>query len=79
MKLPFLSFTLSVQPPIQWLSGALSLGLKRPGREAGHSPPSTAEVKEYALMAWCLVKAQDNFFTFCYPFLVEYISGNMRS
>jgi hypothetical protein len=33
-------------PPIQWVSGALSLGLKRPGREADHSPPSTAEVKE---------------------------------
>jgi hypothetical protein len=26
--------------------GALSLGVKRPGREAGHSPPSSAEVKE---------------------------------
>jgi hypothetical protein len=27
-------------------TGALSLGLKRPGREADHSPPSSAEVKE---------------------------------
>jgi len=26
--------------------GALSLGLKRPGREADHSPPSSAEVIE---------------------------------
>jgi hypothetical protein len=34
------------QPPIQWVPGALSQGLKRPGREADHSPPSTAEVKE---------------------------------
>jgi hypothetical protein len=34
------------QPPIQWVPGALSLGVKRPGREAGHSPPSSAEVKE---------------------------------
>jgi hypothetical protein len=34
------------QPPIQWLLGALSLGIKRPGREADHSPPSSAEVKE---------------------------------
>jgi hypothetical protein len=24
-------------PPIQWVSGALSLGVKRPGREADHS------------------------------------------
>jgi hypothetical protein len=34
------------QPPIQWVLGALSLGIKRPGREADHSPPSSAEVKE---------------------------------
>jgi hypothetical protein len=34
------------QPPIQWLTGALSLGVKRPGREADHSPLSSAEVKE---------------------------------
>jgi hypothetical protein len=34
------------QPPIQWVPGALSLGLKRQGREADHSPPSSAEVKE---------------------------------
>jgi hypothetical protein len=27
------------QPPIQWVPGALSLGVKRPGREADHSPP----------------------------------------
>jgi hypothetical protein len=27
------------QPPIQWVPGALSLGKKRPGWEAGHSPP----------------------------------------
>jgi hypothetical protein len=29
-----------IQPPIQWV-----LGVKRPGREADHSPPSSAEVK----------------------------------
>jgi hypothetical protein len=34
------------QPPIQWVPGALSLGVKRPGREADYSPPSSAEVKE---------------------------------
>jgi hypothetical protein len=34
------------QPPIQWVQGALSLGVKRPGREADHSPPSSTEVKE---------------------------------
>jgi hypothetical protein len=34
-------------PPIQWVTGALSLGVKRPGHEADHSPPSSTEVKEY--------------------------------
>jgi hypothetical protein len=63
------------QPPIQWVSGALSLRVKQLGCEADHSPPSSAEVKEcmelylhfpqYAFMAWCLVKHRDNFtFTF---------------
>jgi hypothetical protein len=33
------------KPPIQWVSGALTLGIKRSGREADHSPPSSAEVK----------------------------------
>jgi hypothetical protein len=31
--------------PIQWVPSALSLGVKRPGPEAHHSPPSSAEVK----------------------------------
>jgi hypothetical protein len=62
------------QPPIQWVPGALSLGVKWPGREADHSPPSSVGVKnarsytsisQYAFMAWCLVKHRDNFtFTF---------------
>jgi hypothetical protein len=34
------------QPPIQWVPGTLSLGVKRPGRETIHSPPSSDEVKE---------------------------------
>jgi hypothetical protein len=33
-----------IQPPIQWVPGALSLGVNRPGREANNSPPSSAEV-----------------------------------
>jgi hypothetical protein len=69
----------STQPLIQWVPRALSLGVKRPGHEAGHSAPSSAEVKnawsytstpQYALMACCLVKHRDNFtFTF-YKMLV---------
>jgi hypothetical protein len=57
------------QSPIQWVPEALSLGMKQPGREADHSPPSSAEDKnawsytpllQYAFMAWCSVKAQDS-------------------
>jgi hypothetical protein len=33
-------------PPVQGVLGALSTGVKLPGREADHSPPSSAEVKE---------------------------------
>jgi hypothetical protein len=55
------------QPPLRWAAGALSLGVKRSEREADHSPPSIAEVKnawsytstpQYAFMAWCSIKAQ---------------------
>jgi len=34
-----------IQLPIQWVPGDLSLGAKRPGPEAGHSPPSSADVR----------------------------------
>jgi len=33
------------QLPIQWVRGTLSLGLKRPGHEADHSPPSSVQRK----------------------------------
>jgi hypothetical protein len=33
------------QPPTKWLPRALSPRVKRPGNEADHSPPSSAEVK----------------------------------
>jgi hypothetical protein len=55
------------QPPIQWVPGALSLGVNQPGREVDHLPPSSAEVKivwsytstsQYAFMAWCPVKGE---------------------
>jgi hypothetical protein len=48
-------FSLSPRPERLWgppsllhngYQGALSLGVKRPGRKADHSPPSSAEVKE---------------------------------
>jgi hypothetical protein len=34
------------QPPIQWVPGALSPGVKRQGREADHSPLTNAEVNK---------------------------------
>jgi hypothetical protein len=71
------------QPPIQWVPRALSLGIKRPGREADHSPPSSAEVKDgwsytaipqYVFMAWCLVKHKENFtFQTSYNLLQQFI------
>jgi len=58
-------FTTTTQPPIQLIPGALSLGVKRPGREADHLSPPSAEVKNawsytstptYVFIAWCLIK-----------------------
>jgi hypothetical protein len=52
------------QLPIQWVPGALSSGVKRQGREADRSPPTSAEVKKtwiytstppYAFIAKCLI------------------------
>jgi len=31
------------QPPIQWVPGPISLRIKRPGNEADHSSPPSAE------------------------------------
>jgi hypothetical protein len=69
------------QPPIQWVPGALSLGVKRLGREADHSSPCSADFKnawsytstlQYVFMVWCLVKHRDNFtFTFLMRFTSE--------
>jgi hypothetical protein len=70
---PALGFT---QPLTQCVPGALSLGVKWPGREADHSPPSSAEVKnewsytstpQYAFVAWCSVKAQGQLYLYPIP------------
>jgi hypothetical protein len=73
---PFLFATASrpvlgpTQPLIQCVPGALSPGVKRTGREADHSPPSSAEIKNawsyispppHVFMAWHLVKHRNNF------------------
>jgi hypothetical protein len=53
------------QPPIEGVSGALSLRVKQLGHEADHLPPSSAEVKnvwsytstpQYAFIVLCPVK-----------------------
>jgi hypothetical protein len=77
------------QPPIQQASGALSLGVKRPGRETDHSPPSSTEVRnawrytstpQYVFMAWCLVKHRDNFtFTFTEWFFSAFWRWDMNT
>jgi hypothetical protein len=36
----------STQPPIQWLPGVPSPGVKRQGSEVDNSPPASAEVKK---------------------------------
>jgi hypothetical protein len=52
------------------MGNGFSPGVKQPGREADHSSPSGAEIKErvalylhpqYVFMAWRLVKHRDNF------------------
>jgi hypothetical protein len=37
-----------IKPPIQWVLGAVSTGVKRPGREADHSSPYRADIKNGA-------------------------------
>jgi len=58
----------ATQVSIQWVPR-----VRRPGHEADHSHPSSAEVKnawsytaapQYVFMVWCLVKHRDNFTTF---------------
>jgi len=62
------------QPPIHWVTGALSLGVKRLGRK--HSPPSSAKVKNalgytstspYAFKEWYSVKKHRDNFIFTLP------------
>jgi hypothetical protein len=34
-----------IAPPLQWVSGVFSLGVKGLKNVSGHSPPSSAEIK----------------------------------
>jgi len=71
----------STQPPVLWVPGALSLRIKWQGREADHSPLSSAGVKNawsytsiHPICLHCMVlclKHRDNFtFTFTFIFYV---------
>jgi hypothetical protein len=55
------------QPPIQWLSRTLSLGVKRPGRGAAHSPPTSAEVMK--MWSYTSTPPYRHNFTFLFFFL----------
>jgi hypothetical protein len=63
-SMSFRPFLESTKLPIQWVRGALSLGVKRPGREAEHSTPASAEVKKIWIYTstppYALVKHRDN-------------------
>jgi len=53
------------RPPVHWVPGAVSPGVKLPGHEADHSAPCSAEVEkawsynstpQHVFTAWCLIK-----------------------
>jgi hypothetical protein len=65
------------QAPVQSLSEALSPSLKRPGREADHSLPSSADIKNtwsytstpsYAFMVGCLVNKAQGLISFAFVY-----------
>jgi hypothetical protein len=69
------------QPSILWVPGVFSLGVKRLGREADHSPPSSAEVKKawnytstspvrLYVVVFSYEKRRDNF-TFILPYIIS--------
>jgi hypothetical protein len=60
----------STQPPVQWVPGALSPGVRQPVCKADHLPVFSAELKNvwsytsissYLIMVRCLVKQRENF------------------
>jgi hypothetical protein len=73
------------QPPIQWIQGALSLGVKQPDHEDDHSPPSSAKAKnawsytstpQYTFMAWCSVKKEELYLSFTFSLVTCKKRGN---
>jgi len=76
------------QPPIQWVPGALSLGVKWPGREAIthlHLMPRSRmrgaipQLPQYAFMAWCSFKTQGQLYLYltCYRSASDFRGAQM--
>jgi hypothetical protein len=75
------------QHPIQWVPGTLSVGVKRPRREADHSVLSSAEFKQWVELylhspntpQWCgaQLKHRDNF-TLPLPSTILILSSHLR-
>jgi hypothetical protein len=66
---------------------ALSTGVKRPGREVGHSLPTSAEVKKtwiytstlpYIFLAWRLAKHRDKFTLLISPVFMKGLADMQR-
>jgi hypothetical protein len=76
----------STQLPIQWVPGALSLGVERPGCEADHSPPPIVEVENawsctsnsHNTPSWCGAqfkrKAHGQLYLYLYLYLYHFTS-----
>jgi hypothetical protein len=70
------------------VAGGNSLGVKRPGREADHSPPSSTEVKNGGaipplphISSWCsaeLIKHRDTL-PYNYLIIIRYIYQEIES
>jgi hypothetical protein len=67
----------STQPPIQRIPGTRSLGVNRPRREAGHSPPSSAEVKECMELHFHTPTRLHRNFTFTFTFTIRSEVGHV--
>jgi hypothetical protein len=76
------------QPPIQCVPEVLSPEAKRPGREADHLPPSSAEVKNvwsyastppYVFMALCLIKHMTSLHTVVYTLAFTFVADRYQT
>jgi len=72
----------TTQLPIQWVPGALSLGVRRPERESEQSPPSNAEIKTtldvYRYGSYSIQRAGALFFPFTLLFIEASCGSNVQ-